>query len=740
MSEYKRRWYASVRYAYHLDEAELPLTETWAGLEPGVEPNDDIIDFCSPEHDVKRCPAGTKYVAGSEPPCLVRESTPPAQKPPVCVQGSFWHNGACQACPRGLTTMYAGATSESECLYCNRGQYMVNSHSDHEACHDCGAGDFACKTTDTFGSATAHRQTSCPTQCSPAHMHESVSAMYNCDFETCALDVRAQDIHPCVFDGSGNVRDVGDDAAPRCHPYFRPFTDASMAQILSLDTSQRFKTLNDASEEIWNVVRLYDSANTASVQKKRDYLQENMAQVQQERDRNGTNFYYFYHLTANSQPRSRDGLPWPRVQNVNAILESFETQTSITTETYAIKNILQHVPLLSVKHATTLRNCREALTPCTGEDASAPAHSVAHVDYARILHAAYVQQYAQPRAQQCSSTCGLYYCSSKHAVSLRGSTRYLSFLPPDLQCMRAPTTPALLNLPPGALECVQTPDPELFSDLLKNATIAGLHACGCTDTAAGCDVACLVPSIRVEYEVDADSGSFCFDFSSSATFGRVLDELQGSAYPLQGICARVAQARDVWFCNRENLREIGKIQFEIQGSSNNQGRLGVQMGTLVGEDTCMPVPDPQILPLQQQCSVDQDGIQGLIEQTVPEYHAGSLMQKLNDMLLVHEDYNVSSLGAYTCTLTADGSALPCKVESVQNSAAQISYPSAYQAAAPTAAELSLCIESHGSKRCKSQAVTLTHAEPRLCRVNTPSRFAFARKVILHKGIAGNKVR
>ena len=246
-------------------------------------------------------------------------------------------------------------------------------------------------------------------------------------------------------------------------------------------------------------------------------------------------------------------------------------------------------------------------------------------------------------------------------------------------------------------------------------------------------------AIRVEYEVDADSGSFCFDFSSSATFGLILDELQGSAYPLQGICARVAQARDVWFCNRENLREIGKIQFEIQGSSNNQGRLGVQMGTLVGEDACMPVEDPLILPLQQQCSVDQDGIEALVEQTVPEYHAGSLMQKLNDMLLVHEDYNVSSLGVYMCTLTADGSALPCKVESVQNSAAQISYPSAYQAAAPTAAELSLCIESHGSKRCKSQAVTLTHAAPQLCKVNTPSSFAFARKVIMHKG-SRNKVR
>ena len=105
-------------------------------------------------------------------------------------------------------------------------------------------------------------------------MHESVSAMYNCDFETRAERARRTSTRACLTERKRPRR------GRRRRAALPPLLPALYGRVDGADPVPRHEQRSNAQrrqEEIWNVV-MYDSANAASVQQKRDYLQENMAQ------------------------------------------------------------------------------------------------------------------------------------------------------------------------------------------------------------------------------------------------------------------------------------------------------------------------------------------------------------------------------------------------------------------------------------------------------------------------------
>ena len=373
LDEYEIHWRRALRYTHyrtpgsfsgfypdgnttqymHLLQQEKDNRQTFEASDRFSIHPDRLARHCGLTHDAVVCPHGFVYDPSST-------STSPSQcKLPLanvnttrtdCLHGTYFNttDQTCHTCPRNLTTLHDGASGVAACLFCDPAFYLDSSGED-EACSPCRTEE-TCDTTQAFGGARAHRMSSCSIPCGPEHMHEDNESTYQCFFSRCMHEVRAQDIHPCVFQKDGTVQ-TNASASP-CHPYFVPlapnWVQVARSHLTGLDpdTSNIFPSAGYLPYEIG-----YNNTSP--------YISKGNERVQAARQKRQNLDWYYLLFTTNTVRNELDkDFVWPHIQaNRDVGFDGVEKNS----ENVIFDEILHDAGLLFVKDTHVLHDTAAAM-------------------------------------------------------------------------------------------------------------------------------------------------------------------------------------------------------------------------------------------------------------------------------------------------------------------------------------------------------------------------------------------
>ena len=405
IDEYEIQWQHAIRYT-HFDTPPTDfgryidkLKSEYFFLNYYYSPNrfsihpDRLARHCGLTHDAVDCPHGLVYDPSSPSQCKLPLPTANATRAD-CTRGSYFDttDQACHPCPRNLTTLHDGSSSVAACLFCNPAFYL-NSSGEDEACLPCDT-ENTCNTTQAFGGAEAHRMSTCSIPCGPEHMREENQSTYKCFFSRCLHQVRAQDIHPCVFTENGTVQTNASES--RCHPYFVPLAPNWV------EVAQEHRSSFDSENGIFPGSGYLPYENDYGGYS--EYISIGNERVQHARQQmQYVDWYYLLFTTNTVRKELGDNFTWPHIQaNKRVSIDGGEKNS----EEVVFDKILHDAGLLFLKDAQALHETAVAM-----DNSSQPWPELRPykgvlwwTDLVRHAYEFYQEKYVQPWVdEQCSN-------------------------------------------------------------------------------------------------------------------------------------------------------------------------------------------------------------------------------------------------------------------------------------------------------------------------------------------------